>query len=46
MQFKQSLPVLLLLLLSISALSQTTYLLQGARENILLERLEVKLGRD
>jgi len=32
--------------LPILAFSQTTYLPQGAKENILLERLEIKAGTD
>src|SRR5829696_8705902 len=32
--------------LPVVASSQTTYLPQGARENILLERLEIKAGTD
>lgn len=56
MQFKQSNPKplqgLLIICsffvssLSIKAFSQTTYLPEGARENILLERLEIKLRTD
>lgn len=46
MQFKQTLVKLFLLLLTIPALSQTTYFPQGARENIITERLEIKLSRD
>ena len=34
------------LLLSAAASAQTTYLPQGARENVLLERLEIKAGTD
>lgn len=34
------------LLLSTAATAQTTYLPQGARENVLLERLEIKAGTD
>ena len=47
MQYKQSAVVLLLLFCSAIAFSQTTtYLPQDARENSLLERLEIKAGRD
>jgi hypothetical protein len=46
MQFKQTLVRLLFLLLPITAFTQTTYLPQDARENILLERLEIKLQKD
>ncbi|HVF96854.1 MAG TPA: hypothetical protein VM871_06025, partial [Flavisolibacter sp.] len=34
------------ILFAVSARSQTTYLPQGARENILLERMEIKAGTD
>lgn len=47
MQYKQSAVVLLLLFCSVLSFSQTTtYLPQDARENYLLERLEIKAGRD
>jgi hypothetical protein len=46
MQYKQRIIKLTLLLLPFAAFSQTTYLQQGAKENILLERLEIKSGRD
>lgn len=47
MQYKQTLVVLLTLCLPSIVFSQTTtYLPQGARENILLERLEIKAGKD
>lgn len=47
MQYKQSAVVLLLLFCSVISFSQTTtYLPQDARENYLLERLEIKAGRD
>ena len=46
MQFKETLVRLLFLLLPVAAFSQTTYLPQDARENILLERLEIKLQKD
>src|SRR5688572_27120662 len=46
MQFKQTGLQLLLILLPFTGLTQTTYLPQGAKENILLERLEIKAGTD
>ena len=46
MQFKQTLACGLFLFAAFSMHAQTTYLPQGAKENILLERLEIKLGRD
>jgi hypothetical protein len=46
MQFKQSLVLVSFLSFSFTVLSQTTYLPQGAKENILLERLEIKAGTD
>ncbi len=46
MQFKQTAVRLLLFFLPVTALSQTTYLPEGARENVLLERLEIKAGTD
>ncbi len=46
MQFKQLLFSIFILIISFTAASQTTYLPQGARENVLLERLEIKLGTD
>lgn len=46
MQFKQTLVRLFFLLVPFAAFSQTTYLPQGARENILLERLEIKEQTD
>ncbi len=42
MQFKQLLVSLLFLNLSFAVIAQTTYLPQGAAENVLLERLEIK----
>ena len=53
MQFKQSYPhplkgclfIIATLLISIQSLSQNTYLSQGAKENILIERLEI-LGQN
>ena len=46
MQYKQTLVRLFFLLLPFAALSQTTYLPQDARENVLLERLEIKAQKD
>lgn len=46
MQYKQTALQLTLLLLSSVAYSQTTYLTQGAKENILLERMEIKAQTD
>jgi hypothetical protein len=46
MQFKQSLVLVSFLSFSFTVLSQTTYLPQGAKENILLERLEIKARTD
>ncbi|MGZ3895877.1 MAG: hypothetical protein ACXVBN_00415 [Flavisolibacter sp.] len=46
MQFKQTLVRLLVLLVPIAGFSQTTYLSQGAQENILLERLEIMAQTD
>src|SRR5688500_2898586 len=46
MQYKQTLLRLAILLLPIVAKTQTTYLPQGAKENILIERLEIKAGTD
>ena len=46
MQFKQTLLRLSFLLLPCTAFSQTTYLPQGAPENTLIERLEIKAGKD
>jgi hypothetical protein len=46
MQFKQTTVQLFFLLVSFSAFSQTTYFPEGARENILLERLEIKAQKD
>ena len=45
MQFKQLLAGSFILLAT-GAQAQTTYVPQGAKENRLLERLEIKLGRD
>ncbi|HEU0110679.1 MAG TPA: hypothetical protein VFQ73_07370, partial [Flavisolibacter sp.] len=46
MQFKQTLVRLFFLLIPFAASSQTTYLPQGAKETILIERLEIKAGTD
>ena len=46
MQFKQTLLSFVLSLFCSFLFSQTTYLPQGAKENMLLERLEIKLGTD
>lgn len=47
MQYKQTLVALLVLCAPFLSYSQvTTYLPQGATENVLLERLEIKAGRD
>ena len=47
MQYKQTLVLLLLLFSFSGSFSQTTtYLPEGARENLLLERLEIKAGKD
>jgi hypothetical protein len=46
MQFKQTLVRLLLLLLPCFSFAQTTYLPQGDKANILIERLEIKAGKD
>jgi hypothetical protein len=46
MQFKQTLVRLFFLLTPFTVFSQTTYLPQDARENILLERLEIKAQID
>jgi hypothetical protein len=46
MQYKQTLLKTAFVLFPFAAFSQTTYLPQGAKETILLERIEIKLGRD
>jgi hypothetical protein len=46
MQFKQTLLRASILLAPIVAKSQTTYLPQDAKENIIIERLEIKNGTD
>lgn len=46
MQFKQTLVRLLLILLPISVFSQSTYLPQGDKAYLLLDRMEIKSGGD
>ncbi len=46
MQFKKTLVRLLLILFPLIGEAQTTYLSQGDKANILLERLEIKAGKD
>ncbi|HZH99529.1 MAG TPA: hypothetical protein VEX63_00195, partial [Flavisolibacter sp.] len=46
MQYKQTALQLTLLLCSSVAFSQTTFLTQGAKENILIERMEIKAQTD
>ena len=46
MQIKQSILRVLILLVPYAGITQTTYLAQGAKENILLERLEIKASSD
>jgi hypothetical protein len=46
MQFKKTLVRLLLILFPLVSVAQTTYLPQGDKANILLERLEIKAGKD
>ncbi|MEO5945305.1 MAG: hypothetical protein ABIP79_00700 [Chitinophagaceae bacterium] len=46
MQFKQTLSRLILILLPFSAFSQSTFLPQGDKANILMERLEIKSRAD
>ncbi len=46
MQFKKSLVRLLLILFPLASAAQTTYLPQGDKANILIERLEIKLKND
>ncbi len=46
MQFKQTMVRLLFLLIPFIGFSQTTYIPFGARENILIERLEIKSAND
>lgn len=44
MQYKQTLVKLVFLLLPFQLLAQTTFLPEGAKENILIDRLDIKLG--
>ena len=46
MQFKQTLARLIFILCPVFAISQSTYLPQGSKENILLERLEILGQKD
>jgi hypothetical protein len=46
MQYKQTIFKLVFLLLPFQLLAQTTFLPEGARENILMERMEIKSGFD
>ena len=46
MQFKKTPVRLLLILFPFVTAAQTTYLPQGDKANILLERLEIKAGKD
>jgi hypothetical protein len=46
MQYKQTIFKLVFLLLPFQLLAQTTFLPEGARENILIERMEIKSGFD
>ena len=46
MQIKETILRLFILLLSYPGIAQTTYLAQGDKANILLERLEIKLQKD
>jgi len=46
MQFKQTLVRLLLIFCPVVAIAQTTYLPQGDKANMLIERLEIKAGVD
>src|SRR5438045_4297418 len=46
MQIKQTLVRLALIIFPFSIASQTTYLPQGAEENILIERMEIKMQKD
>jgi hypothetical protein len=46
MQYKQTILKLVFLLLPFTSFSQTTFLPEGARENILIDRLEIKSGND
>jgi hypothetical protein len=46
MQFKKTLVRLLVILFPLASASQTTYLPQGDKANILIDRLEIKSGTD
>ncbi|HKB43431.1 MAG TPA: hypothetical protein VKC90_03545 [Chitinophagaceae bacterium] len=46
MQFKKTLVRLLVILFPFASVAQTTYLPQGDKANILLERLEIRAGKD
>ena len=46
MQYKQTLLRLVILFSPFIANTQTTYLPQAAKENILIERMEIKAGTD
>src|SRR5215510_7794210 len=46
MQFKETLVRLLVIFCPFVAVAQTTYLPQGDKQNILLERMEIKAGTD
>ena len=46
MQFKKTLVRLFVFLLPVAGWSQSTYLSQGDKQNILLERMEIKAGTD
>jgi len=46
MQFKKTILRLLLILFPLASIAQTTYLPQGDKSNILLERLEIKAQND
>src|SRR5436189_2193426 len=46
MQFKKTILRLLLILFPFAGITQTTYLPQGDKANILLERLEIKAQKD
>ncbi len=46
MQFKKTLVRLVLFLFPLTGFSQSTYLPQGDKQNVLLERMEIKAGTD
>jgi hypothetical protein len=46
MQIIKTIVRLLFFILPLSAIAQSTYFQQGSKENILLERLEIKAGKD